>query len=168
MRVPTIALLLMSATAASAGEIQDLRRNSGVAAVEQAGSSFGEAADHGITEIGIERTACYGWCPIYTFIIKSDGNFRYTGEDYVKRKGSFTGTVPKYDFNMLAQFIALSGYVALADGYTNTVTDNPTVFTMVVMNGQRKIVSNYANAGPKELWAIEELIDHLLDKATWN
>jgi hypothetical protein len=56
----------------------------------------------------------------------------------------------------------------LADAYTIAVTDNPTVYTTVVMNGQRKIISNYANAGPKTLWAIEELIDHLLDKATWN
>jgi hypothetical protein len=31
------------------------------------------AEDTGITEIGMERTQCYGRCPAYTIVIKSDG-----------------------------------------------------------------------------------------------
>jgi hypothetical protein len=167
MKLLMVVFLFACVSTASAGEIGDLYHSSGGGVVRQT-ESFGDAMGQGITEIGIERTACFGWCPVYTFIVKNDGTFRYSGEDYVERKGSFAGTVPKYDFNMLAQFIRESGYMDLADGYTNPVTDNPTVYTMVRMNGRRKIVSSYANAGPKELWAIEELIDHLLDKATWN
>jgi hypothetical protein len=48
------------------------------------------------------------------------------------------------------------------------VTDNPTVYTTVVMDGKRKVVSNYANAGPTKLWAIEQLIDKLLLEAKWD
>ena len=39
---------------------------------------------------------------------------------------------------------------------------------MVVRNGKRKTVSNYANAGPMKLWAIESLIDDLLRNAQWR
>ena len=56
----------------------------------------------------------------------------------------------------------------LEDGYTGLDTDNPTTYTMVVMNGKRKTVSNYANAGPTKLWAIEQLIDDLMAKAKWD
>ncbi len=126
------------------------------------------STNHGITEIGIERSPCYGTCPIYTFIIKSDGTFRYRGDKYVAREGEFAGTIPVWYFHQLAQFIRDSGYMELEDGYTRMVTDNPTTYTMVVMNGKRKTVSNYANAGPTKLWAIEQLIDDLMSKAKWD
>lgn len=48
------------------------------------------------------------------------------------------------------------------------VTDNPTTFTMVVMNGKRKTIRNYANSGPTKLWAIEQLIDGLMSKGKWS
>jgi len=124
--------------------------------------------NHGITEIGIERTVCFGTCPAYTFIAKSDGSFRYKGDKYVERTGEFTGTVPVWQFHQLAQFIMDSGYMKLEDAYDRTVTDNPTVYTTVVLNGKRKVVRNYANAGPTRLWAIEQLIDDLMRKAQWG
>ena len=167
LRILAAACLLLSSSAAYGGEIRDLYGEPGSAAAGQGDPQF-DAAANPVTEIGIERTACYGWCPIYTLIVKSDGTFRYVGEEFVERKGRFTGTVPIYDFNLLALYISSSGYMELADAYMRPVTDNPTVYTTVVMNGQRKIVRNYANGGPRKLWAIEELIDHLLDKATWN
>src|SRR5215472_10601354 len=29
--------------------------------------------NHGITQIGIERSACYGTCPVYTLLLNRDG-----------------------------------------------------------------------------------------------
>lgn len=126
------------------------------------------STNYGITEIGIERSGCFGSCPIYTFLVKSDGTFRYKGENYAERQGDFTGTIKVWEFNHLAQFIKESGYMELKDAYTRGVTDNPTTYTMVVMSGKQKIISNYANSGPTKLWAIEQLIDNLLTKAKWN
>ena len=126
------------------------------------------STNHGITEIGIERTACFGFCPAYTFIAKSDGSFRYKGDKFVERTGEFTGTISVGQFHRLAQFIRDSGHSELEDAYDRSVTDNPTVCTSVVMHGKRKVVSNYANAGPTKLWAIEQLIDDLMRKAQWS
>jgi hypothetical protein len=127
-----------------------------------------ESTAHGITEIGIERGACFGTCPIYTFIIKSDGTCHYKGDKYVERIGEFSGTVPIGDFHELAQFIRDAGYMGFENGYRRMVTDHPTTYTTVVMGGKRKVIRNYANAGPTALWAIEELIDGLTTKATWS
>ena len=41
-------------------------------------------------------------------------------------------------------------------------------YTTVVMNGKRKVIRNYANAGPTTLWAIEQLIDSLMTKVKWG
>jgi hypothetical protein len=54
------------------------------------------------------------------------------------------------------------------DSYSREITDCATTYTMVVMNGKRKTISNYANAGPTKLWAIEQLIDDLMAKAKWE
>lgn len=130
---------------------------------------FGKPAkNHGITEIGIQRGACYGRCPIYTFTVKSDGTFRYKGIKYVERIGDFTGTVDVAAFNRLAQFIMDSGYVDLADNYTTPITDGPTVHSHVVANGKTKTISDYANSGPKSLEAVEQQIDNLLVSAKWD
>jgi len=122
----------------------------------------------GVTEIGIERTTCYGSCPAYTFIVSSNGSFRYKGEKHVERTGEFTGKASVAQFNQLAQFILDSDYFSLKDSYRPMVTDCPTVYTTVVVNGKRKVISNYANGGPTKLWAIEQLIDQLMITAEWK
>jgi len=172
MKTLIIAVLLAASFLALAGEISDYHFKN---ARDKSGNyrksrSHDEVAstNHGITEIGIERTGCYGTCPSYTFIVKSDGTFRYKGFDHVERKGEFSGTISAWYFRELAQFIRDSSYMELEDGYTRMVTDNPATYTMVVMNGKRKTVSNYANAGPTKLWAIEQLVDDLMAKAEWK
>lgn len=126
------------------------------------------ATNHGISEIGIERTSCLGKCPTYTFIVNSNGNFRYKGEKHVERAGEFTGKVSVWQFNELAQFILDSDYFGLKDSYRPSITDQATVYTTVVANGKRKVIRNYANGGPTKLWAIEQLIDKLMVTAEWK
>ena len=172
MKTLMIAVLLTGSSLALGGEISDyhFKHARDKLGDHRKSRSHDEVAstNHGITEIGIERSGCFGTCPIYTFIIKSDGTFRYKGIEYVERKGEFVGTIPVWYFHRLAQFIRDSGYMELEDTYTRMVTDNPTTYTMVVMNGKRKTISNYANAGPTKLWAIEQLIDDLMAKAKWD
>jgi hypothetical protein len=172
MKVLTIATLLAETLLAFGGEISDYHyeRTKDKVIDFSKSRSFDEVGltNHGITEIGIERTSCFGTCPSYTFIIKSDGTFRFEGDKYVERKGKFTGTISLYDFHNLAQFIKDSGYMTMDENYALLVTDNPTTYTTVVMNGKRKSISNYANAGPTKLWAIEQLVDALMTKATWD
>jgi len=172
MKTPLIGFIVTVTLLALGGEISDFHfknaRNK--LGEDQKSRSHDEIAstNHGITEIGIERTGCFGACPSYTFIVKRDGTFRYKGFDYVERKGEFTGTISTWHFHRLAQFIRDSSFMELEDGYTRMITDSPTTYTMVVMNGKRKTVSNYANAGPTKLWAIEQLIDELMGKAKWD
>jgi hypothetical protein len=121
--------------------------------------------DTGITEIGMERTQCYGRCPAYTVVIRKDGTLHYRGEQNAKLQGWHTGKADKWELKNLFQFIRDSDYFAMQDEYLAPETDSPTVYTYVVQNGKKKIISNYANGGPTKLWAIEQLIDKLLLEA---
>jgi len=176
MKNLTIAVLMTACSCALAGELSDIyfqkvhanRDEWAKARMQSRQTDSITSTNHGITEIGIERTRCFGSCPAYTFIVKSDGTFRYKGEKYAQRQGEFTGTVPAGEFDCLAQFIKDAGFMQLSDTYDRGVTDSSTAFTMVVMSGQRKVLSDYAQAGPSKLWAIECLIDDLLTKAHWK
>ena len=162
--------LIAACSTAQAGEIEDLYLAPGGPAkdVQQIDSLPFLHTDHGITEIGIERTGCFGTCPIYTLVVKNDGSFRYVGKANVEHMGAHTGRIRDGAFDWLAQFIKDSRYMGLKDGYVRQVTDLATTYTMVTMKGQSKIVRDYGAAGPSSLLVTEVLIDRLLEGATWD
>ena len=124
--------------------------------------------EHGVTEIGLERTACFGTCPVYTVILKSDGTVRYTGEDYVAHKGTRTGRISDWAFNQLAEYLIESGYMGMESNYEVPVTDMATAYTTAVVKGKRKLIRNYGDVGPSKLWALQQAIDGVLTEAEWD
>ncbi len=170
MRLLVTTYLIIACSTAQAGEIRDLYEASGSSPkdVQKVDALPLSHTDHGITEIGIERTPCLGQCAIYTLVVKNDGTFRYTGGVNVEHMGAHTGKIRDGAFDRVAQFIRDSGYMQLKDGYDRQMTDFPTTYTMVVMKGQRKVIKDQGYAGPSLLWATEVLIDRLLEGATWN
>ena len=126
------------------------------------------AHSHEISEIGLERTGCFGSCPVYSVVISDDLTIKYVGEKHVPHAGEFHGKIRSYNYHNVAEAIDAFGYMTLADMYTMEITDQSTVYTTIVQDGMRKVVCNYADAGPRELWIIEELIDGLLQDASWQ
>jgi hypothetical protein len=119
-----------------------------------------------ITEITLERTVCYGFCPIYKVILRSDNTATYIGMKFVERQGTYKAYIS--GFEHLAKIIEARKYFSLRNRYTKPVTDMPSAITSVVRNGKRKTVDNYGNSGPIELWEIETLIDGLIANARWE
>jgi len=116
-----------------------------------------------ITEVTLERTACYGTCPIYKITLQSDGTIIYEGKRFVEMMGTYKGTA--YGFDRLAKLILAQNYFNLKDEYTRPITDNPSAITSVVRAGKRKTIVDYAGTGPIELWGIEMVIDGILKNA---
>lgn len=131
------------------------------------GSQKGQKGGEQIMEVSLERGACYGTCPVYKVTLKRDGTAIYEGKRFVERQGTYTGNI--YSFDRLAQFIEAEGYFKLKDDYSINVTDLSTTTTSVVRaGGQRKTISDYAGAGPIELWAIETAIDGVVAHTKWQ
>jgi Domain of unknown function (DUF6438) len=124
--------------------------------------------DPGIDEIGIERTRCLSNCPAYTLIIQKDGSFRYSGEYGVERLGDYTGKVSVGQLNQVMRFINEALFFAFDTSYTTPFLDGPTTYTMAKKGNDLKVIENYASSGPATLWAIEQLMDSLLETAEWN
>ncbi len=122
-----------------------------------------------VTEISLTRGGCYGWCPQYSVRLTSDGKVKYFGGRYVKKLGTFNGAIPTPEFQYLADFVQKADVMAMKDEYENLgISDLETVYTSFVVNGVRKSISNYANSGPLDVWAIEQLIDKLVSETEWE
>lgn len=160
-----------SDTSEDTPEKSDLNLPEGVAlapGVTSLGGSTPDRSEHGIDEIGLERTRCLTSCPAYTVIINADGTFRYTGEYGVERMGEHTGTVEVGQLNQVMSFINESLFSGFEDTYSANFLDAPTTYVMVKTGSETKVIQNYGNSGPATLWAIEQLIDNLLETAEWN
>lgn len=127
-----------------------------------------DLSSHGISQIGLQKTACYGRCPSFTVIINKDGSVYYSGQSNVEKVGEFTGQLPVYLLNDLFAYINEIHYQKLQDTYSSRITDHASVYTMVKYEDKQKVIKNYANTGPLTLWALQQLVEALLPKVQWH
>lgn len=167
-------IALLPAIPSSGGEIADLHKKWIRPKETDTGKQLErfealEKPTHGVTEIGLERTACNGTCPIYTVVFKSDGSFRFVGEENVTRKGKLSGRISPDQFHRLAEYLIESGYMNMEANYDlPMIADFPSTYTMAVVGEKRKLVRNYGDLGPVKLWALQQSIDSLLTGAEWD
>jgi hypothetical protein len=127
-----------------------------------------------VTKITLERTPCFGTCPVYTLTIHRSGQVEFQGKDHVRQKGSETGRISTEDFARLVRKIDEIKFFDLKDRYDGknpdgsgvTVTDLPTRKTSVTRGNRTKTVENYFR-GPKGLKELEDLIDEVTKAADW-
>jgi hypothetical protein len=129
-----------------------------------------------ITEVFIERTGCYGACPVYKAVLRRDGLSAFTGVENAKRKGKYKARIDRDDFDRLAEFLSSRGFFALNDKYSEgwMVQDVSTITTSAVRSGKRKTVKrktlsdNDPKAAPVELIEIEKAIDEAVERLEWE
>ncbi len=172
MKIVTLVLALAATQIGGAGEIEKAYWQQQTTNSWKGGTPFSGlkriSTTHGVTEIGIERTPCFGTCPVYVCIITSSGTVRYHGEATAERIGDWETKIDPYKFHQLANYIAESGYWEMEDTFATSVTDGDTVYTTFLLKGRRKVFRNYASSAPPKLWALQQLIDGLLVGAAWH
>jgi len=119
----------------------------------------------------IERTACFGWCPVYTLTVFRDGAVEYEGKDFVKLKGKATDHLRPDQLAALDDLFRKHGYLSLADSYEDyEVTDNPSVYTAYTPpGGKRKDVRHYLgdHKAPVVLGEVEDGVDRIVHVEQW-
>lgn len=121
-----------------------------------------------IIEVALERTRCLADCPAYKVVFNTDGSFTYTGTYNVERMGQHTGQVEVGSLQQIFRYIDEIDFFSFDTLYDSPYLDSATVRTTVAEEGRRKTVQNYANSAPATLWALETLLDSLLETATWD
>ena len=127
--------------------------------------------------ITLERTACFGTCPIYTVTINSDGTVSFQGRRFTRVEAA-TGRISRKTFRRLVREFERVNYFSLPDDFTpgtkncaGMVTDMPSAITSIRLKGKSKTVSHYHGCGnsgvlPK-LTALEDKIDQIAGTQKW-
>jgi hypothetical protein len=115
--------------------------------------------------ITIERTSCFGDCPVYSAQIHADGEVVYVGKRLVKEIGERRFKISQENLRRIIKEFERIDYFSLKDRYETdengmSVTDLPTTTTSICLDGKKKTVVNYYNA-PKKLFELEDKIDSL-------
>lgn len=129
--------------------------------------------------ITLERTRCFGACPVYKLTIFSDGRVDYEGIKYVRRIGKATGHISRARLNDLVEEFTNIYYFNLPASYTpgtkqcpQVVTDMPSAITSLTWRRRSHSVNHYHGCrGPSALESLTELenkIDEVLNVTKWT
>ena len=145
-----------------------------------AGCSRRESSPAAAPETGpavtLERTPCFGTCPVYTVAMSRNGVVTFTGKHHVAQTGPVTGTIPGERVDSLLAELEAAGYFEFADSYVMDspacgmyATDSPTVITSATRNGETKTIRHDrgCSAAPPELSKLEQRIDEVAGTARW-
>ncbi len=125
--------------------------------------------------IRLQRTSCYGPCPVYTVTIDARGTVTYQGERFVRVVGRRTAQIDK---SIVAALLARAERIRFfemrdsyrvienPDGTVMSVTDLPTQTVTVTANGRTKSVEDYV-AAPDSLAEFEREIDAAAGTNRW-
>ena len=120
--------------------------------------------------ITLERTPCFGTCPVYSLTIHGDGTVVYEGKDFVEVKGTAETTMSQGKVDKLLSEFDKADYFSLKDGYTErTITDAPTVITSITIDGKSKTIEHYRGdlSAPDKLSELEDKIDTIVESQQW-
>lgn len=139
-----------------------------------------------IDSVTLERTACYGRCPVYTIVIHGDGRVLYEGQEHVTLQGHAEGMLSRDQIAELGRAIDSADYFSLRDSYANnadgcpsTVTDQPSATTSVTIGARTKTIRHYYGCMenlsgsthriyPAALTTLETRIDQIVGTARWT
>ncbi|MEK7950092.1 DUF6438 domain-containing protein [Luteolibacter sp. Y139] len=131
-------------------------------------SSFPEGHPTYYQSISLERTACYGTCPVYTVILHRDGRAEYKPRAHLAQQGDFEGEINSYEFERLSYLLEKNGFERMNGSYKAGFTDAATCIVTASSSSGAKKVSDYGGAGPINLWVIQQLIDGIRARTDWK
>jgi hypothetical protein len=138
------------------------------------------------TLIKLERTECYGTCPVYTLTITADGTVVYEGKRFVKSEGRIVTSIAPEQLREILSAIRKANYFSMKDRYASgedgcegTWTDHPSVIISVKANGRSKTIHHdhgcedktddekSFHVYPQELYELENKIDEIVGSEKW-
>ena len=111
--------------------------------------------------IEMEKTPCYGFCPVYTLKIDQAGNGIFNGVENTDRVGLYTFRLKKEEIADLEAAFLDAGFFELKNRYYQHVTDLPTIYLRFRFEGREKRIMDYYGA-PQVLKDLEKRIETLV------
>lgn len=119
-------------------------------------------------EISFERAGCLGICPSDSLRLLRNGEAFYWGGEHASKLGCFRADAPVEAFQVLSEVVDEIGFWNMEDTYAVLDTDAASTYTAVKRGEKEKVIWNYSNSGPVELWLFEEFLQQLVAEFDWK
>lgn len=118
----------------------------------------------------LQRTACFGSCPIYKISVFRDGAIEWEGAQYVKILGKVAARATPAQIQQLRAAFAKAGFSMMRASYEQEmVTDQPSMIVEYADGANVKTVRHYGgdSNAPPSLSELESSIDTILNTEQW-
>ena len=133
---------------------------------QQASIGTGETA-----WISLERTECFGTCPVFSLAVFPDGRLIYNGKRFVMRRGVELASLPATTVDQLRRAIEESHFATLDRECCDcrTKTDAPWTFVVIADESGHKSIRHYhgCSSVPGSLTALEDAVIGLTGATQW-
>lgn len=117
--------------------------------------------------VSLERTPCYGQCPMYKFSIYNSGYALYEGKRFVEKEGKFETRIKASVLEEIKTRAKAINYFDFRDEYPKKASDFPAVKTSMVLDGKRKDIMDGSGA-PSALKEFEAYLDSIKGAVDWK
>ncbi len=126
--------------------------------------------------ITLERTPCFGRCPVYRLSIAGIGAVTFEGKANVKTQGTATARISEEAVRDLVAEFEKADFFSLSDRYVpgeptclRAITDNPSAITSITLGDRSKTVHHYygCEGVPRQLTELEARIDTVANSSRW-
>ncbi|MEY3050918.1 MAG: hypothetical protein RLY31_703 [Bacteroidota bacterium] len=117
----------------------------------------------------LEKTPCFGKCPVYKAVIRSDGHATWDGRMNVTRTGRYEGMVSESTIREIRQQAHAIQFLDLEHKYPvdQVVTDLPETILTIQFGDMVKVVRNQY-AAPAKLKSFQSFVEESLEKVDWK
>lgn len=135
------------------------------------------SADASAPAVRLERTACFGSCPVYTLSISRSGAVRFDGKKFVRHTGPDSAKISPAAVDSLLAEMSEAGFYDFEERYTSGApacgryaTDLPSAVTSATDGSRsRRIQHDHGCSGaPPALSRLERRIDEVAGAARWT
>jgi len=117
--------------------------------------------------VELQRTQCFGQCPVYKVRVYADGQIAWSGKQHVKVVDESTGQITSEAARALIDQFRAAGFWNLCQSYTRMVTDLPTAIAVLHVGNAEKSVSDRAQSAPDWLRELDRTVDAVADTHAW-
>ena len=95
--------------------------------------------------IKLQRTMCFGTCPVYSVMVDNEGNVNYSGEMFVYKSGEHHWQIPMKKVEQLNDLIEDFGFKSFIyePGYEFITDCHSCITTVKYSNGETKEIDHY-------------------------
>jgi len=116
----------------------------------------------------LEKTACFGTCPVYTVIINGKGEMEFKGKKFTKMDGRWTSQLGANEITQFFGEINAAKLSSKANEYPSTYSDLPSSIITYNDGGKHAKTIRIEGTHPAILDDIIKKIELKMDSASWT